>query len=252
MYRDEAQLGAKCNVLIAEDCPDSQEIFSHVLRKLGADITCVNNGKDCVDLALKAEKENRAFDIILMDLQMPVMNGHEAAQTLRQSGYKFPILAMTALCDYRAEKDSEVAGCNGHISKLSGMKGMLSAVKNQLTKARSSSIEIPVLPIVPEFIRENPSYAELALHAVSSLEEKIESLKDLVGKSDYEGTRTLTNHLGNLSLYGYSQFSCLLDELNRATEKSDSLEMTRLLQAIERAGKSIIAGVPKLRKMASM
>jgi hypothetical protein len=78
-------------VLLVEDSPDNQMLISTYLKKEGAEITTANNGAIGIDLALKKD-----FDVVLMDIQMPVLDGYEAARKLRSSHYGKPIIALTA------------------------------------------------------------------------------------------------------------------------------------------------------------
>jgi CheY-like chemotaxis protein len=75
-----------CRILLVEDGLDNQQLIPHVLRKAGAEVSVAENGQVAVDLALAAEEAECAFDIILMDIQMPVMDGHEATRQLRKTG----------------------------------------------------------------------------------------------------------------------------------------------------------------------
>ena len=83
-------------ILLAEDEPDHQLILSHMLREVGADVITVENGQSAVDRALQAQGEGNPFDLILMDIRLPVMNGYLATRQLREAGYRLPIVAVTA------------------------------------------------------------------------------------------------------------------------------------------------------------
>jgi CheY-like chemotaxis protein len=90
-------LDLDCRILLAEDALDTQKkVIVHVLRKTGAEVSAAENGLVAVDLALAAKQAGKAFDIILMDMQMPVLDGHEATRQLRKAGYVNPIIALTA------------------------------------------------------------------------------------------------------------------------------------------------------------
>jgi CheY-like chemotaxis protein len=77
-------------------------------------VTLAENGEVAVDLALARE---RPFDIILMDMQMPIMDGYEAAQRLREAGYRGPIIALTAHAMAGDRQRCLDAGCDEYVSK---------------------------------------------------------------------------------------------------------------------------------------
>jgi CheY-like chemotaxis protein len=84
------------HILLAEDGPDNQRLISHVLRKSGAKVEIADNGQIAVDLALAAQRHGYPFDVILMDIQMPILDGYAACRELREQGYDRPIIALTA------------------------------------------------------------------------------------------------------------------------------------------------------------
>lgn len=99
-------------VLVAEDCPANQMLVKVLLEKAGLELTIVGNGQLAVDEALGG-----GYDIVLMDIQMPVMNGFDATRELRRKGYAGPIVALTA---YAMKSDYEKcisAGCDDFLTK---------------------------------------------------------------------------------------------------------------------------------------
>ncbi|WP_158265173.1 response regulator [Blastopirellula marina] len=83
-------------ILLVEDGPDNQRLLRLILEKAGADVTIASDGRDGVDLVLTARSQGVPFDMILMDMQMPVMDGYQATHKLRNEGVRTPILALTA------------------------------------------------------------------------------------------------------------------------------------------------------------
>jgi len=105
------------SVLLAEDGPDNQRLIVHILKKAGADVAVVDNGKKAVDAARAAAKAGHPFDLILMDMQMPVMDGYEAASALRAEGYTGWIVALTAHAMANDRQKCIDAGCNDYATK---------------------------------------------------------------------------------------------------------------------------------------
>ena len=113
---------AGVRILLAEDGVDNQRLISLFLRGAGAEVRIVDNGRDAVEAALAGaagagEGSVRPFDLVLMDMQMPVMDGYTATRTLRQRGYARPIVALTAhaMADDRGK--CLRAGCDEYMTK---------------------------------------------------------------------------------------------------------------------------------------
>lgn len=84
---------ADMSILLAEDGPDNQLLITHILKKAGASVEVVGDGREAVE---QIRESDRSFDLVLMDLQMPIMGGREAARALRAAGRSMPIIALTA------------------------------------------------------------------------------------------------------------------------------------------------------------
>ncbi|WP_413581283.1 response regulator [Bdellovibrio sp. HCB288] len=99
-------------ILLVEDVEDNQALISHFLGGVGATVHFVDNGKEGVEAALSYE-----YDAVLMDIQMPVMDGYEATRRLRAQGFDLPIIALTAHALKEETVKSINAGCTYHLAK---------------------------------------------------------------------------------------------------------------------------------------
>jgi CheY-like chemotaxis protein len=127
-----------CRILLAEDGADNQRLLSFVLQKAGARVTVVDNGRSAVDMALQATSAGSPFDVILMDMQMPVMDGYEAVQRLRSAGYSGPIVALTAH-SMPEERDRCLAiGCDEFQGKPVNREMLLETVRRLVAKGAGS------------------------------------------------------------------------------------------------------------------
>ena len=113
--KDAAQLSGR--VLLAEDGPDNQKILSLFLGKAGLDVEVVENGQLACERVLNSLEAGTPYDLILMDIDMPIMDGYEATILIRDAGFSGPIIALTAHALPGDRERCLEAGCDDYLTK---------------------------------------------------------------------------------------------------------------------------------------
>jgi signal transduction histidine kinase len=132
-----------CHVLLVEDGPDNQRLISLLLEKAGARVSIAGNGVEALEKTLPGWSHGEdvqpptpePFDVILMDIQMPVMDGHEATRRLRKSGWRGPIIALSAHAMEHEIEKILAAGCNEYMAKPIQRDQLLRLVAKHAPKA---------------------------------------------------------------------------------------------------------------------
>ena len=140
----ELRIDGPYRILLAEDSPDSRKLISHFLTKAGAQVVAVDDGQKVIDAVRVASNADMAFDMILMDMQMPVLDGYAATRQLRESGCKLPIIALTAhaMAEDRAKCLS--AGCDDYESKPIMRARLISLINSFAARAKAAISECGV------------------------------------------------------------------------------------------------------------
>jgi signal transduction histidine kinase/ActR/RegA family two-component response regulator len=118
----------RCRVLLAEDSIDSRGLIERMLESGGVEVTCAEDGSSAVELACAAWRGGHPFDLILMDMQMPRLDGYAAARLLRSHGYSGPIVALTAHAMPAERERCIAAGCDDHLTKPIDRASLLGAI----------------------------------------------------------------------------------------------------------------------------
>ena len=192
-------------VLLAEDGYDNQQLISIFLRGAGLQVVIAENGAVALRKALAEH-----FDLILMDMQMPEMDGYTAAKELRLRGVTLPIVALTAHALSDDREKCLNAGCTDYLTKPIEEATLIQALKGHLAGARAASARAPrtragnlsMRKVVQDFVTRLPSRATDILAAVAS--------------GDVESARQLLHQLkGAGGGFGFPQITAL----SRVAEK---------------------------------
>jgi signal transduction histidine kinase/CheY-like chemotaxis protein len=140
---------AGSRILLAEDGIDNQHLISLRLRQAGAAVELAENGLIAVELSLAALAAGRPYDLIFMDMQMPVMDGYSATARLRAEGYERPIVALTAHAMGGDREKCLRAGCDDYTTKPIDNRAMIRIAQEQIARfagTPAAEVSEPVIP----------------------------------------------------------------------------------------------------------
>ena len=244
-------------VLLAEDGIDNREILTAYLKAAGAHVRSVENGREAVNAALSAVEKGEPFDVIVMDMQMPVLDGYAATSELRVRGYSGAILALTAnaMCDDRAKCIS--SGCDSYLSKPVERHSFLQTIYCQVA-ARDLQMKganvadanplqtIDLLPANQQTIRSSlagdPQLSKVVENFIARLPKLINEIQSLFRDGQLSDLRRAAHQLkGAGGSYGLPQLSLAADRLEQSLTTTESLsqttkdlkELTQLIRSVE-------------------
>ncbi len=217
-------------VLLVEDGEINRKLITVILRRAGATVTTVENGRLGVDIA-----SQKPFDLILMDMQMPVMDGYTATRALQAQGFAGPIIALTAHAMKGDEERCRAAGCTGYLTKPIDSNELLRAIADALrvtsrgqgrndctlVEARDDSRLVSTLPL------DDPDFRGFIQEFADSLAQKLPELREAWQAADWQQVAQLAHWLkGVAGSVGFAAFTKPAAELERLarTGRADAIE----------------------------
>ena len=125
------------SVLVAEDMPDSQKLLSAILRRAGAEVEVATDGRQAYERIVTRLTTGRPFDLVLMDMQMPEMNGWDATVAARKAGYQRPIIALTAHAMASDRQRCLESGCDDYRTKPIGNRALVETLADWASRSGS-------------------------------------------------------------------------------------------------------------------
>ncbi len=230
------EVAVRGEVLLVEDNIDNQKLVSLFLRRAGARTDLAENGQRAVELAMQ-----HAYDLILMDLQMPVMGGIEAARTLRQRGYRGAIVALTANAMQSDIETCTEAGCDELIAKPIQQDKLNRLLVRYLRPAVAQDENGP---IVSALLAEEPTLIDLVTEFVGRLPGTIEAIRAVHAARDAASLKSQVHTLkGSSGNFGYAELFKHCQAIEFEIAKADEPGITKLLDDLEGLVTRIAAGL---------
>ena len=228
------------NILLVEDNEDNRFIIRAYFKNTPHRIDMAENGL----IALEKVK-NSDFDIILMDVRMPVLGGYEATARIRQWEAELeltptPILALTAHASDEDARKSRAAGCNGHLSKPIRKKDLLAAMAAHVglpssgkTGSAPSPEPPPVSPDRRISVPVDPELEELVPVFLGNRTRDINEMRQALEIEDFETVGTIGHGMkGAGGSYGFNRISELGRDLESAADQKDRETCLRLVDEL--------------------
>lgn len=220
-------------VLLTEDNTDNQRLISMYLKNLGLDVVMANNGQEAIDRI-----NEESFDLVLMDMQMPVMNGLDATKFLRAAGYSKPIVALTANAMRDDVEACYQAGCSDFLQKPIIKHKFLNVVSN-LIKGTSIADE-ELHPANSTLLEENPEMLEFVKQYISNLPEYINKIKTNYNNKDWEQLQESIHSLkGSSGNYGFNELYVLSKKMESLLKENNFAELDNSISLLDGIYKKI-------------
>ena len=224
-------------VLLAEDNADNQRLVSMYLKKLGADVVVANNGKEAIEFTAID-----SFDLILMDMQMPIMNGLDATHRLRDMGYTKPIVALTANAMKEDVDACYAVGCDDFIHKPISQQKFSSCIVKFLNA--NESIAENVQPIESSLLADEPEMLDLVQRFVDKLPKYIETISNSFKNKSWEDLRRSAHDLkGTGGNYGFNELYKLMQDIEFELTKENYNAIQSHITKLESLNVRIQAGL---------
>lgn len=225
----------KCRALVVDDGPENRELLSVVLGDLGIDIVTAENGKEGLDEVIANE-----FDVVLMDIQMPVMDGYQAVAAMREQGIKLPVIALTANAMKGYEQRVLDAGFSHYMTKPINLDELTALLADLLggtysledaetvSNAQPSAVTTNLAtdndgPVYSTMAQQNPKFEAIAKQFVVRLEEQMQVMNTCLEQCDFDALAKQAHWLkGSGGTVGFAEFAQPAAQLELAAKSNDA------------------------------
>ncbi len=233
----EQTVSLRGRVLVAEDSLDARRLIARHLRAAGAEVEIAEDGVRACELALGAAGAGAAYDLIIMDMQMPRLDGYAAAARLRAAGYRGAIVALTAHALEGEREKCLRAGCDAFATKPMLRRGLIEIARAYLAPGDA--------PPVVSALAADAAIARQLDGFVRRLGERLGAMRRALGARDLETLGDLAHQLkGTASGYGFPAITEAAAELEAVVVARGEVEraLTALADICGRASARPSAG----------
>ena len=232
-------------VLLAEDGIDNQRLIQSVLSKAGAEVEIAKNGKIAVDRAGAAP-----FDLILMDIQMPEMDGYQATRKLREQGVTIPIIALTAHAMSGDREKCLAAGCTAYVAKPITHRQLIATVMQHTGRQNggggqevTARQEDQAGQVLQSEFTDDADLVEVIDQFVADLPGRVQQMREAVANGCFQDLQRLAHQLKGVGgSYGYPALTDAVKPLEDAAEASDPKGATLVMNELAGMVDAIVAG----------
>lgn len=206
------------SILFADDALDNRRLVEHLLRKTGVDVTLVENGREAATIALK-----QPFDLILMDIQMPLVDGLTATRQLRAAGINTPVIAVSAGAMTSEIERALEAGCTLHLSKPFERRAFYEILSQYLIPRNEQLSETSASETIHSTIPDDDEeMRELINDFIRGLPERVAALGDVCKQENWSDLAAIAHKLkGSAGMYGFPDLASQASALEQAAKKND-------------------------------
>ena len=242
------------SILVVDDGEGNRRLIEVVLTRAGTNVTCASNGLEAIEAI--AEKD---FSLILMDMQMPIVDGYTATRRLRQAGLTTPIIALTGNAMKGDRERCEAAGCDDFVTKPVNIDHLLEVIASYVgyekddDKVSQQPHALPAFqlgftekengtktqpaengPIYPTLPMDDPDFKEITQGFIDRLPHRLETMRQYLANRNFDSLREEAHWLkGAGGTVGLAIFGAPAAELEIAAKQEDPDTAVNLVEQLE-------------------
>lgn len=229
-HKQKLPVFAQAKVLLAEDHPNNRELIKMMLTKMGLAVTDVENGLMACNAVAKEQ-----FDLIFLDIQMPVMDGLQALKQIRKSQTETPVIALTANNMKHEIEQYMREGFVDHLPKPLPREALIAVLDKYLQQSEreENCEEIAKQPVgesIPDLPGSQQDMVQLIRNYSGQLQSEIEQATLLWQEEEWEALQELAHSIkGSAANFGFGEFGDIFNELEQTLKDNNTQPVSQLL-----------------------